>query len=69
MKQNVLGFNISMNYIAIMHKLNSMTNLSDHPSHSLLCKTTLFPQRRIDISSAAGFENEIKIILVTEKGI
>ena len=69
MKQNVLGFDIPVNNILIMHELNCMANLLHHFSHLLFSKTAILPQRCIDISTAAWLKDQVKMVLVTEESV
>lgn len=69
MKQNVLGFDVAMNDITVMHEFNCVADLTDHSSDFLFRKTALFFERRVYIASAAWFQDQIKVILVAEKGI
>lgn len=69
MKQNVLGFDIAMNDITVMHELNCVADLTDHSSDFLFRKTALFFERRVYIASTARLQDQIKVILVAEKGI
>ncbi len=55
--------------IIVMHELNRMANLSSHSSYYFLGKTPFFLQKRIKISSAARFQNQIKKLLIIEKTI
>lgn len=69
MEKNVFWFDIPMNNITIMHKLDSMANLPNYSSYNFLAKPPLFSQRSVYISSTTGFQNEVQMILVMKKGI
>lgn len=55
MKQDILWFDISMNYITIMHELDGMTNLFDDLLHFLLLESALIFQFAVDIPAEAEF--------------
>lgn len=69
MQENVLGFDVSVNHIIIMHKLNCMANLSHHTFSSFFSKTALFLECGIGIASTARFQYQVQKFLITEKSI
>lgn len=64
MNQNILRFYISMDNVAVMHKLNCMANLPGNSFHFLLRKTSLVLQIIVHISSTTKFQNQIKIVFI-----
>lgn len=69
MEKNVLRFYISVDDIAIVHEFNGMADLSHHSSDFFLRKSALFSQGWVDITSAAGLKDEVKVVLVAEEGV
>lgn len=55
MEENILGFDISVYDIAVVHELNSMADLFDDASNLLLSESAFVSEVIIDISTAAKF--------------
>ena len=57
MQKDVLGLDVSVDDVAIMHKLNGVADLSYHCADPFLMKSSLFPQVGVDIAPATGFQD------------
>lgn len=69
MQEYVLGFDVSVDDVVIMHELDSMTDLPDHIFGFVFSETPLFLERGISIASTARLQNQIQKFLITEKSI
>lgn len=69
MKQNVLGFQISMYDVVIMHVLNCMADLLDYISDFLFAKPALGSKMLVEASGRAEFHYEIEMVLVCENRV
>ena len=69
MEEDILRFYISMNDIAIVHELNRIANLFHHFLYSLFGESALFSERCVYVTTATGLENEVEILIITEKSI
>lgn len=55
MQKNVFWFDISVDDITVMHKLNCMADLSSDASNFLLRKSTLISKATIYVATTAKF--------------
>jgi hypothetical protein len=55
--------------IAVMHKLDGVADLSHHCANLLFIKASLSFERIVNISAAAGLQNEVEMFIVIEKAI
>lgn len=69
MEKNVFRFDVSVNDIVVMHKLNCMAHLLNDVLHSLFRKTAFLAHRCVDVASTARFEDEVEMVLVAEEGV
>jgi hypothetical protein len=67
--EDVFGFDIPMDDIAIMHELNGMANLLYHTLYLLFRKSSLAPQVVVDVASATELEDQVEVLLVREEGV
>jgi hypothetical protein len=63
-EKDVLGLDIPMDDVAVMHELNGMAHLLGDASNLLLGKATFRFEIIVDVACTAQFEDEVKVVLI-----
>ncbi len=69
MEEDVLGLEISVQNIVIVHILNSVTNLLDNASNFFLGEPALEFQVLVKVSTGTQLHQEVETALVAENGV
>ena len=69
MQQNVLGFDIPVYHVLIVHELDSMADLLHHLADLFFDKSALFSQRGVHIATEARLKDQVQVFLVAEEGV
>lgn len=69
MEKDVLGFEVPMYDIIVMHKLKSIADLANDGLYFRLSQDLLPPQIRIEIARKTQFQHQVNVRFVWEKGV
>ena len=69
MQQDVLGFDIPVDDVAVVHELDCVAHLPHHVLNSFLLEAALLSQGGVHVSTAAGLQDEVEMVIVAETGV
>lgn len=69
MEEDVLGLDVTMDDVTVVHELDDMADLLDNPAHFLLSEPSLIAEAGVDVSAAAELEHEVEVFLIGEVGV
>lgn len=69
MEEDVLGLDIAVDDIAVVHELDGVADLLDDSAHLLLSKPPLAAEAGVDVAAPAELEHEVEVVLVGEVGV
>lgn len=69
MEEDVLGLDVTMDDVAVVHELDGMADLLDNPAHFFLSEPSLAAEAGVYVSAAAELEHEVEVFLIGEVGV